>query len=154
MSAYKPSRFILHTDVEEAFPIEEDIVELPPQYTDRRQPPNEVERQPSNGIRRRPSGNVPPQDIPPIFPNLSRSPPEGQSWFWSPTLRSSRTCIVDLPLSFPHRMPPPFRLHRGIILLFSLHQIYAQRLIYVFVCLLRIRFVRVFLLYSFIGLLT
>jgi len=89
MSAYKPSRFILHTDVEEAVPVEEDIVELPPQYTDRRQPPSEVERQPSNsvhrqpsdGVRRRPSGNVPPQDIPPIFPNLSRSPPGGQSWF-------------------------------------------------------------------------
>lgn len=38
VSAYRPSRFILHTDVEETLPIEEmDIVELPPQYTDRRQ---------------------------------------------------------------------------------------------------------------------
>jgi hypothetical protein len=89
--AYKPSRFILHTDVEEAVPVEEeDIVELPPQYTDRRPPPSDLERRPSNivdqhpsnGVRRRPSGNVPLQDIPPILPNLpSTSPPGGRSWF-------------------------------------------------------------------------
>jgi hypothetical protein len=91
VSAYKPSRFILHTDVDEVVPDEEqDIVELPPQYTDRRQPPNDVRRQlsksvrrqASNGVRRRPSGNVPLQDIPPILPNLpASSPPGGQSWF-------------------------------------------------------------------------
>jgi len=89
-SAYKPSRFILHTDVEEAIPAEEDIVELPPQYTDRRQPPsdvqrqtsNSVDRQPSRGVRRRPSTNVPLEDIPPMLPDLPKtSPPGGQSWF-------------------------------------------------------------------------
>lgn len=82
VSAYKPSRFILHTDVDEPVPDEVDIVELPPQYTDRRQLSNSVRRQLSTGVRRRPSGNVPPQDIPPILPNLPRSPPLGeQSWF-------------------------------------------------------------------------
>jgi hypothetical protein len=89
VSPYKPSRFILHTDVDEAVPVEgEDVVELPPQYTDRRQPPSDVHRQPSssvrrqpsNGVRRRPSGNVPPQDIPPVLPNVPRSP-GGQSQF-------------------------------------------------------------------------
>jgi hypothetical protein len=88
--ANKPSRFILHTDVDEAIPDEVDIVELPPQYTDRRQPPAGVHRRPSNndrwhpsnGVRRRPSGNVPPQDIPPTLPDLpGSSPPEGRSWF-------------------------------------------------------------------------
>lgn len=85
MPAYKSSRFILHTDGDEPVPVEQDIVELPPQYTDRRQPPSEVHRQPSSsvrrqpskGVRRRQSGNVPPQDIP---PNSSTSSlPGGQS---------------------------------------------------------------------------
>lgn len=89
VSAYKQARFILHTDVEEAVPVEEeDVVELPPQYTDRRQPPiasninrqpsNSINRHPSNNVRRRPSGNVPLQDIPLIPPNLTRSPPSGE----------------------------------------------------------------------------
>jgi hypothetical protein len=53
VSAYRPSRFILHTDVEEAFPTEEeDIVELPPQYTDRRQALADVKQQPSSSSER------------------------------------------------------------------------------------------------------
>ncbi|TFK41233.1 hypothetical protein BDQ12DRAFT_431045 [Crucibulum laeve] len=40
VSVYKPSRFILHTDVEDAVPTpaEDEIVELPPQYSERRGP--------------------------------------------------------------------------------------------------------------------
>ncbi|KAF9015092.1 hypothetical protein BDQ17DRAFT_1340471 [Cyathus striatus] len=39
-TAYKPSRFILHTDLEDVVPseIEEEVVELPPQYSERRAP--------------------------------------------------------------------------------------------------------------------
>jgi hypothetical protein len=52
VSGYKPSRFILHTDVDEVVPDEEqDIVELPPQYTDRRQSLNDVRRQLSKSVR-------------------------------------------------------------------------------------------------------
>lgn len=89
-SAYKPSRFILHTDVEEAIPDEQDIVELPPQYTDRRQLPSDVQRQPSNsvnrqpsrGVRKRPSVHVPLDNVPPMLPDLPKtSPPGGQPWF-------------------------------------------------------------------------
>jgi len=49
VSAYRPSRFILHTDVEEALPNDEmDIVELPPQYTDRRQTLADLKQLPPN----------------------------------------------------------------------------------------------------------
>jgi len=37
VTSYKPSRFILHTDADEA-PQEEEIIELPPQYSDNRRP--------------------------------------------------------------------------------------------------------------------
>ncbi|KAG2159791.1 uncharacterized protein EDB93DRAFT_1074314 [Suillus bovinus] len=38
-TAYKPStRFILHTDVEDVLPNEDGVVELPPQYSEHRQP--------------------------------------------------------------------------------------------------------------------
>jgi hypothetical protein len=38
-TSYKPTRFIVHTDLEEAVPQDEgDIVELPPQYSERRGP--------------------------------------------------------------------------------------------------------------------
>lgn len=41
VNAYKPSRFILHTDVEDDLPPvdEDEIIELPPQYSERRGPP-------------------------------------------------------------------------------------------------------------------
>ena len=41
MTAYKPSRYILHTDVEDALPPtaeDEEVIELPPQYSERRVP--------------------------------------------------------------------------------------------------------------------
>lgn len=41
MTAYKPSRYILHTDVEDALPTtaeDEEVIELPPQYSERRVP--------------------------------------------------------------------------------------------------------------------
>jgi hypothetical protein len=38
-TAYKnPTRFILHTDVEDALPDDDGVVELPPQYSEHRQP--------------------------------------------------------------------------------------------------------------------
>lgn len=41
VSSYKPSRFILHTDIEDTVPPEtEEVVELPPQYTERRKGPS------------------------------------------------------------------------------------------------------------------
>ncbi|KAJ7596969.1 hypothetical protein C8J56DRAFT_1158966 [Mycena floridula] len=41
VSSYKPSRFILHTDIEDMVPPEtEEVVELPPQYTERRKGPS------------------------------------------------------------------------------------------------------------------
>lgn len=85
ITAYKPSRFIVHTDVEEAAAnAEEEVVELPPQYTDRRQPPTDVKQQPSSSgvnrqpssVRRRPSGNVAPHEIPlPFTTSTSPRPP-------------------------------------------------------------------------------
>jgi hypothetical protein len=40
VSAYKPSRFIVHTDVEDELPPpnQDGVVELPPQYSERRGP--------------------------------------------------------------------------------------------------------------------
>jgi len=58
MSPYKPTRFIVHTDVEEVEPAVEDVFEVPPQYTDRRPPPVDIKRQPSGSIQRQPSGSV------------------------------------------------------------------------------------------------
>lgn len=58
MSPYKPTRFIVHTDVEEVEPAVEEVFEVPPQYTDRRPPPVDVKRQPSGSIQRQPSGSV------------------------------------------------------------------------------------------------
>lgn len=58
ISPYKPTRFIVHTDVEEVESDVEAIFEVPPQYTDRRPPPVDVKRQPSGSIQRQPSGSV------------------------------------------------------------------------------------------------
>lgn len=61
VSAYdRPTRFIVHTDVEEVEPdaIVDEVCELPPQYTDRRPPPVDIKRQPSGSIQRQPSGSV------------------------------------------------------------------------------------------------
>lgn len=97
--AYRPSRFIVHTDVEEASSDVEEVFELPPQYADRRpNPPTDVKRQPSgsvqrhpsssvqrqhsSGVRRRPSGNVPSTELPSLFPiSPALSPPPSQGRF-------------------------------------------------------------------------
>jgi len=41
LSAYKPSRYVLHTDIDDVEPVPDasGVVELPPQYTERRAPP-------------------------------------------------------------------------------------------------------------------
>ncbi|KAF7966254.1 hypothetical protein HWV62_39427 [Athelia sp. TMB] len=57
INGYKPTRFIVHTDVEEDPEVEE-VLELPPQYTDRRPPPVDVKRRPSGSVQRQPSGSV------------------------------------------------------------------------------------------------
>ncbi|KAF9481016.1 hypothetical protein BDN70DRAFT_931251 [Pholiota conissans] len=44
VTPYKPSRFIVHTDVEDVLPptAEEEVIELPPQYTERRGPQPQI----------------------------------------------------------------------------------------------------------------
>lgn len=50
VNAYKPTRFILHTDVEDDLPPanEDEIVELPPQYSERRGPSSRPAESPSS----------------------------------------------------------------------------------------------------------
>ncbi|KAL4242228.1 hypothetical protein ABKN59_001932 [Abortiporus biennis] len=72
-TAYKaPTRFILHTDLEEAVPDDEhaEVVELPPQYSERRAPLPDL-LPPTASTSATPSTNVP--TIPPPPPSPTRS---------------------------------------------------------------------------------
>ena len=59
-TAYKPTRYIVHNDLEEANPDEqEELVELPPQYADRRDPATVEQRATSNSnLNRQPSQHL------------------------------------------------------------------------------------------------
>lgn len=82
-TAYKPARFIVHNDLEEAGPSEvvEEVVELPPQYTDRRLPQEDISQQPSSSSRRQVSNSIRKRpssydiQVPPIPPTSNQPPP-------------------------------------------------------------------------------
>lgn len=58
-TAYRPTRYIVHNDLEEAGPSEqeEELVELPPQYTDRRDP-SAAESASNSSLNRQPSQHL------------------------------------------------------------------------------------------------